>query len=112
MSEGTKMILLNADVIAIDQDPLGKQAMRVRDDGDREVWARPLADGGEAVALLNRGGMPATIRVNWSEAPPRGGASTMTDLWTHKASPVRPEGYEAAVPPHGVVAVRIHPAKQ
>ena len=68
------------DVIAIDQDPLGKQATRIRDDGDQEVWARPLADGGEAVALLNRGKAPATIKVNWSDAPPKGGASTMTDL--------------------------------
>ena len=65
---------INADVIAIDQDPLGEQATRVRDDGDQEVWARPLADGGEAVALLNRGEAPATITVNWSEAPPRGAA--------------------------------------
>ena len=30
------------DVIAIDQDALGKQATRVRDDGNQEVWARPL----------------------------------------------------------------------
>jgi alpha-galactosidase len=112
MSEETKTILLNADVIAIDQDPLGKQATRIRDDGDQEVWARPLADGGEAVALLNRGKAPAKIKVSWSEALPKGGASTMTDLWTHKASPVQPEGYEATVPPHGVVAFRIHPAKR
>ena len=112
MSEATRAILLNADVIGVDQDPLGRQATRVRDDGDQEVWARPLADGGEAVALLNRGKAPATIKVNWSEAPPRGGASTMRDLWTHKESPVQPDGYEATVPPHGVVAIRIHPAKR
>ena len=112
MSPETHAILLNPDVIAIDQDPLGKQATRVRDDGDQEVWARPLADGGEAVALLNRGSVPALIKVNWSEAPPTGGASTMRDVWTHKDSPVQPDGYEATVPAHGVVAFRIHPARR
>jgi alpha-galactosidase len=111
MAADTKTILTNGDVIAIDQDALGHQATRVRDDGDQEVWAKPLADGGEAVALLNRGSAPAEIHVNWSEAGPKGGASTMRDLWTHKEQPVQPDGFSATVPPHDVVAVRIFPAK-
>ena len=111
MAADTKTILTNGDVIAIDQDALGQQATRVRDDGDQEVWAKPLADGGEAVALLNRGSAPAEIHVNWSEAGPKGGASTMRDLWTHKEQPVQPDGFSATVAPHDVVAVRIFPAK-
>jgi hypothetical protein len=55
MDQSTKNILLNKEIIAIDQDPLGRQATRVAKDGDREVWARPLASGGRAVLLLNRG---------------------------------------------------------
>jgi alpha-galactosidase len=54
MSAETKSILLNKDVIAIDQDPLGKQGDRVSADGPFEVWSRPLKDG-VAVALFNRG---------------------------------------------------------
>jgi alpha-galactosidase len=46
MDDATKDILLNKEVIAVDQDQLGAQGRRVRDDGDLEVWSKPLADGG------------------------------------------------------------------
>ncbi|MGN6421724.1 MAG: alpha-galactosidase [Asticcacaulis sp.] len=54
MSEATKAILMNPDVIAVDQDKLGRQGHRVSKDGDYEVWARPLSNGDTAVILLNR----------------------------------------------------------
>jgi alpha-galactosidase len=112
MSAETHEILTNSDVLAIDQDALGKQATRVRDDGDQEVWAKPLADGGEAIALLNRGAAPAQIAVNWSEAGPKAGASKMRNLWTHKDQPVQADGYSATVPSHDVVLIRIYPANR
>jgi alpha-galactosidase len=55
MTPETKSILMNKDVIAIDQDPLGKQGDRVSADGPFEVWSRPLKDGSVAVGLFNRG---------------------------------------------------------
>jgi alpha-galactosidase len=55
MSPDTKAILMNKDVIAIDQDPLGKQGDRVSADGPFEVWSKPLKDGFLAVGLFNRG---------------------------------------------------------
>jgi alpha-galactosidase len=55
MSADTKAILMNKDVIAIDQDPLGKQGDRVSADGPFEVWSKPLKDGSVAVGLFNRG---------------------------------------------------------
>ncbi len=78
-------ILTNKEVIAIDQDPLGHAAERVRRDGDTEIWSRPLADGGRAVALLNRGPAETKITVAWPEIgyPERVGAS-VRDLWAHK----------------------------
>jgi alpha-galactosidase len=48
-------ILTNKDVIAIDQDRLGRQARRVYSDGEVEVWSRPLSGGAIAVAVLNAG---------------------------------------------------------
>ncbi len=48
MSDATKAILLNKEVIAVDQDPLGKQASPVKN-GDLETWVKPLADGDVAV---------------------------------------------------------------
>ncbi len=55
MSAETKSILLNKDVIAIDQDPLGKQGDRVSAEGPFEVWSKPLKDGSIAIGLFNRG---------------------------------------------------------
>ncbi|RYG83782.1 MAG: glycoside hydrolase family 27 protein, partial [Alphaproteobacteria bacterium] len=65
MDAATKAILTNAAVIAVDQDRLGQQGRRVAKDGDLEVWARPLANGGRAVVLLNRGTTEAVIAVDW-----------------------------------------------
>ncbi|RNI39974.1 glycoside hydrolase family 27 protein [Hanamia caeni] len=55
MTEATKEILTNKDVIAVDQDPAGKEGYKVEDDGDQEVWVKPMSDGSFAVLLLNRG---------------------------------------------------------
>jgi alpha-galactosidase len=112
MSAETRAMLTNHDVIAIDQDPLGKQATRIRDDGDQEVWARPLADGGEAIALLNRGTKPAEIGVKWAAAAPTDRVSTVRNLWSHQEQPAAADGYAAVVPAHDVVMIRIFPAKR
>ncbi len=48
-------ILTNREVIAIDQDPLGKQAERIFAEGPVEIWARPLSGGGVALAVFNFG---------------------------------------------------------
>ncbi len=67
MSADTKEILLNKEVIAIDQDPLGQQGRRVKKTGDLEVWSKQLQDGGRAVVLLNRGPAAAKISVAWTD---------------------------------------------
>ena len=64
---GHRDILTNKEVIAIDQDPLGRQASRVRKEGDKEVWASELEGGSRAVALLNRAATPQEITVKWEE---------------------------------------------
>jgi alpha-galactosidase len=48
-------ILTNRDVIAIDQDRLGHQARFIYSNGEVEVWARELANGAKAIAILNAG---------------------------------------------------------
>ena len=55
MKPEVKAILTNRDVIALDQDPLGKQASRVYSEGEVEVWSKPLSGGALAVAVLNAG---------------------------------------------------------
>ena len=110
MAPEIREILLNAEVIAVDQDPLGRQARRVRDDGDLEVWARELADGGRAVALLNRGSDAAAIAVAWPEIGyPAHLDAAVRDLWQHRDLPRATGLFTATVPPHDVVMIRITP---
>ena len=55
MKPEVKAILTNADVIAIDQDKLGRQGTHVYSDGEVDVWARHLSGGAMAIAVLNAG---------------------------------------------------------
>jgi alpha-galactosidase len=110
MDARVRDILLNKDVIAIDQDSLGLQGHRVRDDGDLEVWSKVLADGGRALVLFNRGAQPAEIAANWSELGyPAKLSAEVRDLWAHKSLGRKSGGFAATVPAHGVVMVRITP---
>lgn len=77
--------LTNREVIAISQDPAGHQARKVRDDGDYEVYAKELADGSYAVALLNRNGTTADITVNWHrDLGLPWEKVAVRDLWAHE----------------------------
>jgi alpha-galactosidase len=108
MSDATRAILLNKEVIAVDQDRLGIQGRRVRKDGDSELWVKPLAGGGRAVLLLNRGATPVQIGFSWDEIGyPARLKARIRDLWQHKDLPRRAGSFSAAVEPHGVAMLRI-----
>ena len=86
------------------------QGRKVRDDGDREVWMKPLADGARAVILFNRGTEAGNIAVSWEEIGlARAGTALVRDLW--RKADVGPSAgrYEAKVGPHDVVMLRIAP---
>ena len=111
MDETTRSILLNKDVIAVDQDKLGVQGRRIVQDGSKEVWVKPLAGGGRAVLLFNRGEAPATIATDADHLgyPPKIRAK-VRDLWAHKNLPNWTGRLEATVEPHGVAMFRIDPS--
>lgn len=110
MDAGTRAILTNREIIAIDQDPLGQQARRVAKQGDLEVWSRPLKAGGRAVVLLNRGAAPAKIRVDWSQLGyPATIKAKVRDLWAGKDVGSRSGFYETTAEPHGVVMLTVQP---
>jgi alpha-galactosidase len=105
MTPAIHEILTNREVIAIDQDPAGHQGHRASQNGEQEVWIRPLADGSSAVALFNRAAAEAKIAVNWADlglpAQPH-----VRDLWRHQDVTAGAE-YTASVPAHGVVLLRV-----
>ncbi len=106
MTEETKAILLNRDVIAIDQDKLGQQGYRVAKQDAAEVWMRSLEDGDIAVALFNRGSGPARVTANWSDLK-LSGKHKVRDLWAHAERGSFKDSFSAEVPAHGVVLVRV-----
>jgi alpha-galactosidase len=110
MTPEIKEILTNRDVIAVDQDALGRQGYRVRKDGDLEVWARKLSGKDYAVVLLNRGKADGTIAVSWQEIGlPYDAAPLVRDLWTKKETPGVKGTFVTTVPSHDVVMIRITP---
>jgi alpha-galactosidase len=106
MSAETRAILLNKEVIAVDQDRLGKAGSRIHTVGETEVWSRPLEGGSFAVGLFNRGATPAEVSVKWSDLK-ISGSRRVRDLWAHADRGASLEGYTATVSPHGVVMLKV-----
>jgi alpha-galactosidase len=110
MSSTIKTILTNAEVIAVDQDPLGAQATLVATpQTGLQVWSKPLSGGNvRAVALLNRNGAQASITVNFTQLGLANAAASVRDLWQHADLGMFTGSYTASnVPSDGVVMLRI-----
>jgi alpha-galactosidase len=110
MKPAIRDILLNREVIAVDQDPLGMQGRKVHDGGAHEVWMKSLADGSRAVILFNRGSEEASIAAPWEDIglfP--GGKALVRDLWKKADLGSFTGRFEAKVQPHGVVMLKITP---
>jgi len=126
----TRNLLLNDDVIAVNQDPLGAAARCVKeqgnarraaratrdtplsplfpDDGEAmaDVWARPLDDGGLAVALINLDDTTAEVSVSWEELGITG-KQDVRDLWQRKDLGTRDNELRARLPRHGALFVKL-----
>jgi alpha-galactosidase len=103
-------ILTNKEVIAVDQDALGRQGERVAKHGDLEVWSKQLKDGSRAVVLLNRGASEQQISANWEDLGyPSAVSASVRDLWQHKDLGKFAGKFSASVASHGVVMVAVKP---
>jgi alpha-galactosidase len=101
-------ILMNKEVIAVDQDPLGKQGKRVRHENDQDIFVKPMQDGRVAVVMVNRGKEEQTITLNWADAglaADKGVA--IRDLWQHKDLGKFTGNYSAPIPSHGTVMITL-----
>ncbi|MEU0216456.1 RICIN domain-containing protein [Streptomyces sp. NPDC006265] len=106
MSADVSAILRNPRLLAVNQDSLGAGGRRVRDDGDTEVFAKPLSDGSVAVGLFNRGGNTATVTTTAAQVGLSGGSFTLTDLWTGGTSTTSGQ-ISASIPAHGVAVFKV-----
>jgi alpha-galactosidase len=107
-SSTTLSILGNTDVIAIDQDALGKQGAQISARNGLRVLAKPLSNGDVAVALFNESATSSTISTTASAIGIAGASSyQLTDLWSKKVTTTTSR-ISATVPSHGTVLFRVH----
>ena len=110
MTPEIKQILTNQEVLAVNQDELGRQASRVWKEGDLEIWAKPMKDGSRAVLLLNRGTSETRITVPWTDLGyPDHLTASIRDLWAHKDLGKFTGKFTAMVPSHDVVVLTVKP---
>ena len=108
MDDYTRSLLTNDEVIDVNQDPLGLQAVPVWQQGDQVIYAKHLEDGSMAVGLFNRGWQ--TVKMNFTlRMLGLRGRQTVRDLWRQKDLTECTDKFETAVAPHGVVLVRVYP---
>ncbi len=109
MSDETRSILMNADVIAIDQDTAVKPVQLLTQQDKVEILERPLRDGSVAVGLFNRGDTPTSGTFAWDTLKLPKKLKVM-DLWKHE--PVTPSAgsFTATIPSHGVVLLKVSAA--
>ena len=106
----TREMVTNPEVIAIDQDRLGIQGWLAGRAGEADVWVRPLSNGDRAVALLNRGLVPASASVSAAALGlPSGRRYNVRDLWTHTTT-TGPSVVRRTVPGDSAFLLRVSPA--
>jgi alpha-galactosidase len=107
MDDFTLNLLTNDEVLDINQDPLGRQARKVAESADRQIWAKDMEDGSKAVGLFNLNAFdPQKVTVDWSDLG-IAGKQVVRDLWRQKDVETSRMGYTVEVPPHGVVLIKI-----
>jgi hypothetical protein len=114
MDTATRRILTNREVIAVDQDWGGRQGERLRDDGEQEVWTKPMSDGSVAVVLLNRGAATVEISVTRAELGLSASSRCLAkNLWRGDQARFGAT-LKSGVPSHDVMMLRVRcePARQ
>jgi alpha-galactosidase len=107
--EFTLSLLTNDEVLAINQDELGRQARQALVDGRKQVYVKELADGSYAVGFFNLAQVPQQIAVSWARLglkPP----GRVRDLWRQQDLARPGDDYAVEVPRHGAFLIRVWPA--
>lgn len=105
LDDFTLNLLTNDEVLAIDQDPLGSQAVPVIKKGNIQVWKKKLADGCYALGVFNLGKETESFTLSFSEAGLNENTA-LRDLWRQKDLGSFQDKYEVKVPSHGVVLIK------
>ena len=102
----TLNLLTNDEVLDVNQDPLGRQAVRVQHDDAQEIWAKPMSDGSTAVGLFNRSCLTRTVTLPFASLGLKG-PHRLRDLWRQKDLGVAADTFAAEIPGHGVLLLNV-----
>lgn len=100
MEKDTAALLINREVLAVNQDPLGIPARRVHSESGCDLWKKPLADGTVVIAVVNRGSCGRDYTVTAAATGTLDGAKTVRDLWTGTETADFRERFTVRVEPH------------
>jgi len=108
LDDFTLNLLTNDEVIAVDQDVLGKQAQQMVANSSYQVWMKTLEDGSYAVGVFNLKNDYQTVTLKWNDiALNKTGDKKVRDLWRQKELGVFKDSFSTNVAPHGVTLVKI-----
>ena len=109
LDDFTLNLLENDEVLAVNQDSLGKQATAVAKGADWRVYAKNLEDGSKAVGLFNlNSNSVVTVTARWSDVNLRG-KQLVRDLWRQRELGQFDHEFTMSVAPHGAELVKISP---
>ncbi|HVU08999.1 MAG TPA: putative Ig domain-containing protein [Verrucomicrobiae bacterium] len=100
-------LLDNNEVLALDQDALGKQAVRVATIGPVDIFMKPLEDGSMALGFFNRGEELENVNFNKLARIGLSGVYHVRDLWRQKNLPDAQDGLKLSIQPHGVALLKL-----
>jgi alpha-galactosidase len=106
MTPEARDIMLNKEIVAVDQDPLGKAGSQAAEQGEIAIWTKPLSSGDYAVGLFNRGSQEMRTVIRWKEFGWKR-KHKVRDLWAHVDLGTITDSYSTTVPAHGVVVIRV-----
>lgn len=111
MSSEVKEILTNRDAIALDQDILGKSAVKIQDDGDFEIWVKPLSNNELAICFFNRSKISYNLNYNIKDMLKKQYSNSnsylVRDIWKHKNIGSSNQNIVATIPSHDVLLVKL-----
>lgn len=112
MSGEIRKILTNKEVIALDQDSLGKQGYQFMEHPGKEIWVKELSAGKWAVCFFNNSDEKVQVRVHWPYLSFLKGTYEYRDLWQAKNLGTTAQDFAGDVAPHDVILFKLSPVKQ
>jgi alpha-galactosidase len=118
MTKETKTILTDKELIAIDQDAKGIQALKYADKDSVQTWLKPLQNGDWAVCFINRSSTPKDLLIDWKQMIVNDNLSAMElnavknnyqvrDVWSKNNTGTTAKPFKAIVPGHDAIVLRL-----